>query len=122
MPSALYDLTRILVGCWTISTVGGMAVAVPAELAGLEYAWRTYGSGNVSSKLSMRNSSCILVFNNFPLKVSWADIVTPSVSLAQGFVVGDLLAKRIEVEHLFRTIIPPTGGSPCSLSQTFITF
>jgi gamma-glutamyltranspeptidase len=29
------------------STVGGMAVAVPGELAGLEYAWRYYGSGNV---------------------------------------------------------------------------
>jgi gamma-glutamyltranspeptidase len=29
------------------STVGGMAVAVPGELAGLEYAWLNYGSGNV---------------------------------------------------------------------------
>jgi gamma-glutamyltranspeptidase/glutathione hydrolase/leukotriene-C4 hydrolase len=30
------------------SRVGGLAVAVPGELKGLEYAWRHYGSGNVT--------------------------------------------------------------------------
>jgi len=63
----------MFVGKPGLSTVGGMAVAVPGELAGLEYAWLNYGSGNVE----------------------WQDLVEPSVELALNFTVGDLLAKRI---------------------------
>lgn len=64
----------MFVGKPGLSTIGGMAVAVPGELAGLEYAHTHYGSGNVL----------------------WKDIVSPSVALALNFTVGDLLAKRIE--------------------------
>jgi gamma-glutamyltranspeptidase/glutathione hydrolase/leukotriene-C4 hydrolase len=64
----------MFVGKPGLSTVGGMAVAVPGELAGLEFAWRHYGSGNVT----------------------WSDIVTPSAELALEFVVDYLLALRIQ--------------------------
>jgi gamma-glutamyltranspeptidase len=57
------------------SRTGGLSVAVPGELAGLEYAWRMHGSG----------------------KVSWKDLVMPSAVLARNFTVPALLAKWIDV-------------------------
>jgi gamma-glutamyltranspeptidase/glutathione hydrolase/leukotriene-C4 hydrolase len=57
----------------TGSTLGPISSAVPGELAGLEYAWKNYGSGNVS----------------------WTQIVQPSADLARAYQVGPLLAIRI---------------------------
>lgn len=48
------------------SLVGGLAVAVPLELQGLELAWRRHGSGNVS----------------------WARLVTPAADIAASGFAG----------------------------------
>lgn len=55
------------------SRVGGLSVAVPGELAGLEYSWRRHGSG----------------------RVSWSDLILPSSRLARNFTVSPLLARMI---------------------------
>lgn len=57
------------------SRTGGLSVAVPGELAGLEYAWQQHGSGHVA----------------------WKDLVMPSAQLARNFTVPALLAKWIAV-------------------------
>ena len=60
------------------SRTGGLSVAVPGELAGLEYAWQQHGSGHVA----------------------WKDLVMPSAELARNFTVPALLAKWIAVRLL----------------------
>ncbi|KAH8925019.1 hypothetical protein BT69DRAFT_1312102 [Atractiella rhizophila] len=54
------------------SRVGGLAVAVPGELKGLEKAWQMWGGG-----------------------VSWERVVRPSIELAKGFPTGLELATRL---------------------------
>lgn len=55
------------------STVGGLAIAIPAELKGLELAHARYG------------------------QLAWADVVQPSIDLAtEGCTVGPYLAKSIQ--------------------------
>ncbi len=52
------------------SVIGGKAVAIPGEVAGLWYAFETYGSGNVT----------------------WADLIQPAIKLAEeGFLVTPTL-------------------------------
>ena len=58
---------------------GALAIAVPGELAGLEYVFKKYGSG----------------------KVTWKQLVQPAIELAMNGPVGPLLAKRIAVYILF---------------------
>lgn len=55
----------------TASRLGGMAVAIPGELRGLELAHRKYGS------------------------LPWADLVNPVVAIAQEATVSAMLARRI---------------------------
>jgi gamma-glutamyltranspeptidase/glutathione hydrolase len=53
------------------SRFSGLAIGVPSTVAGLEFAWRTYGSG----------------------RLSFADLVQPAIALAhEGLVVSDDLA------------------------------
>jgi len=50
-----------------------MSIAVPGELAGLEYAWKKYGS------------------------LPWADLFEPAIQLAAGFQVDRFMAEEIRV-------------------------
>lgn len=75
------------------SRTGGLSVAVPGELAGLEYAWQQHGSGHVA----------------------WKDLVLPSAELARNFTVPALLAKwiadtpEIVVDPGLRSVYAPDG-------------
>ncbi|ELR25365.1 gammaglutamyltransferase [Acanthamoeba castellanii str. Neff] len=75
------------------SRTGGLSVAVPGELAGLEYAWQQHGSGHVA----------------------WKDLVMPSAQLARNFTVPALLAKwiadtpEIVVDPGLRSVYAPDG-------------
>ena len=52
---------------------GGMSVAVPAELVGLQAAWRAYG------------------------RLPWADLVTPTIELLEaGVTINEPLAQTIQ--------------------------
>lgn len=58
----------------TVNSVGGLAIGVPGQVAGMEYAVENFGSGNVTTR----------------------DIIQPSIDLArEGYLVGASLAQRI---------------------------
>ena len=58
----------------TADSVGGLSIAVPGEIAGLEYLYKNFGSGNVA----------------------WADLFQPAIELAKSSIVSPLLAQRIQ--------------------------
>ena len=54
-------------------SIGGLAIAVPAELRGLEKAWKKYG------------------------KLSWAEVIEPAASIAEeGFPISPVTATAIQ--------------------------
>lgn len=62
----------------TASTIGGLAVAVPGEVAGMEYALENYGSGNLTRQ----------------------EIMQPAIDLAnEGYVVSATMAGAISDEY-----------------------
>ena len=63
--------TDMYVGAPSAALIGGAAVAVPGELAGLYLAWQRHG------------------------KLPWSRLVTPAALLADGFAVGQQLAVAI---------------------------
>ena len=81
------------------SRYSGLAVGVPGTVAGLELAWRKYGSG----------------------KFSFADLIAPAIALAhQGLTVGDDVADTLAVaapilaKHpsAARIYLKPDGSAP----------
>lgn len=80
----------------SLSKYGGLSVAVPGEVLGLEEAHRRWG------------------------KVSWQRLIQPSIDLAQGWEVDRELGKRIPVSSQYFFFIRKYGAliSVCHSSGT----
>lgn len=86
----------------TSSTRGGLAVAVPGEVAGLWMAHSSWG------------------------RLPWADLFTPSINLARnGFTVNEIMASRIHnlaayvsKDSPFASIFFNANGNPLTVGQT----